>query len=277
MRVGLAGAGGFIGRRLAPALGADGHDVVGFGREGLTPGQTLDALVWAAGGRRGSAAELEAVHAHAPLEALAALAHAPARVVYLSSGEVYGVQPVPFREDAPARGESPYARAKLSGERMLTEACGNAGTALFVLRPAVVYGPGQHGSMLIPSLIHALGSGQPLDLTPGAQTRDFLHVNDLVRLVARCLEPDAAPGVYNAGTGVETSVLALAQRLAHLGGPDRERLLRPGALPYRNGEQMRYALDPTRALERLGFRTEVDLAAGLAKLVASTPTADSEN
>lgn len=261
--VALGGAGGFVGGALARALAGAGRAVVGFGRDGLAEETCpeVHALVWAGGGREGDAAALAEAHVAAPVRALEVAARRGARRgVYLSSGEVYGAQAVPFREDAARLGATAYALAKARGEDMFQETAARLGVAAVVLRAGVVYGPGQTG-MLLGSLRAALVAGRRFSATAGGQTRDFLHVDDLARLVLRCLEEGAPAGVFNAGTGVETRVADAAYGLAERFAA--RSLLDLGALAYRPGEVMRYALDPTRARELLGFRAEVELEAGL--------------
>lgn len=267
--VAVGGGRGFIGAALVRALAAAGAQVVAFGREGLSeetcPKDGYDKLVWVGGGREGDAAALEAAHVTAPLQALAAgHARGVRRAVYVSSGEVYGAQAVPFHEDQPRLGETAYARAKIRGEDLFKGAAERLGVAVVVVRPGVVYGPGQGEGMLIPSLLAALRAGRRFACTRGEQTRDFVHVGDLARLIARCLEEDAPVGVYNVGTGVETPVAEVVRGLARRLG--RAELVDLGARPYRAGEVMRYALDPGRARERLGLIAEVALADGLDRL-----------
>jgi UDP-glucose 4-epimerase len=265
MTTAIAGARGFIGRALARALPGP---LLPFGREGL-PDRTcpqIDTLIWAAGTRDGDPSRLEEAHVAAPLRALTlAAAHGLERLVYLSSGEVYGPGAVPYREDQPLAGTSDYARAKLRGEQRLADHAASLGVTLVVVRPGVVYGPGQREGMLIPSLLAALRAGRRFPCTRGEQTRDFLHVDDLVRLLARCRDPDAPAGTYNAATGRETPVADLIIKIAaRFGRPDLPDL---GALPYRDGEAMRYVLDPARAAARLGFRAAIDLDRGLSTLL----------
>lgn len=266
--VAVGGGGGFIGRAVAEALGR--ARVFPFGREGMSK-QTcpeVHVLVWAGGGRDGGEAELAEAHVSAPLRALAvAAARGARRVVYVSSGEVYGLQPVPFVEDAQRLGDTAYARAKIRGEDEVRAAASRLGLEVVIVRPGVVYGPGQRPGMLIPSLLAALRAGQRFACTPGEQTRDFVHVADVARMIARCAEDGAPAGVYNAATGIESAVAAVVRALAwRLGGSE---LVDLGALPYRGSEVMRYVLDPSRAKERLGFVAAVELARGLESVASA--------
>lgn len=259
-RIAVAGGRGFIGRHVCAALADAG--VVAFGREG-PPTRTCEVLIWAAGGRAGTPDELLAQHVAAPL---AALALRPRRVVYLGTGEVYGRQDPPFREDLPVAPETPYAAAKAAGERALADACAAAGAALVVVRPAVVYGQGQTGDMLLPAALASLRAGRPFAASEGRQTRDFVHVSDVARLVRRAAADDAPPGVYNAGSGEELAVRDALHALAAGFEPERGALLRLGAVPTRPGEAMRYVLDITRAAAALGWRPRVRPADGLRAL-----------
>jgi nucleoside-diphosphate-sugar epimerase len=260
VRIAVGGGRGFIGGAIARALTASGHDVIAFGREGV-PGGHADALVWAGGRREDDLAANRASHVSAPLTA--ALALAPRVLVYLSTAEIYGGSPVPFREDGPIDPRTPYAIAKREGEETLAALA----PSVYVVRPGVVYGPGQQPRMLIPRVLAALRAGEQMPLTGGAQTRDFLHVDDLVELVTCCLFDDPSPGTYNAGTGVETSVRDAATTLARALG--REDLLDFGAAAPRPDEQERYVLDVTRAATRCGWRARVALADGLARLASA--------
>ena len=286
LQIAVAGGHGFIGRRLCAALRARGDTPIPFGREGppahaptdrdAPPTHALrdapparaptvcDALVWAAGGRSPDLAVMHEAHVAAPLRALAALR--PRRVVYLSSAEVYGRIPVPFREADEPRPETPYGQAKHAGEQALRAACTDLATPLVILRPTVVYGPGQTPTMLLPAALAALRAGHDFPATAGTQTRDFIHVDDLGALILRCLAADAPTGTFNAGSGHELPIRdVLLQLAAHL-GPAALAHLQLGAVPARAGEAMRYVIDPTRSATLLGWRTTISLADGLRAL-----------
>lgn len=263
-RVAVGGGHGFIGRRLCTALASAGRWPVPFGREGA-PEVECDVLVWAGGGRSSEVDAMTEAHMAAPLRALLALR--PRRVVYLSSAEVYGKLPPPFHEDDSAAPETVYATAKQAGEVTLGVACEALGAALVVVRPTVVYGPGQAPTMLLPAALAALRAGETFAASEGLQTRDFLHVDDLAALVVRCVADDAPAGLYNAGSGEETRVRDALLLLAAAIGPHAAELLEFGALPTRPGEALRYAVDISRAAERLAWRPTIALADGLRRLV----------
>jgi len=217
--------------------------------------------VWAAGARYLDEARDREAHVDAPLAAIMASTRPP-RVIFLSSGEVYGAQAVPFGEHAPLLGPSTYARAKIAGEA----AVGAAVPEAFVLRPSIVVGPTQTGAMFVPAALTALRARTPLVMTPGEQTRDLVLVDDVADAIARCLAPVAPPGTYNVSSGVEVRMRDLAEQLADALGAPRS-LIHAGALPYREGEQMRYALDPARIQAALGWRP-TPLATTIARLIA---------
>jgi UDP-glucose 4-epimerase len=187
------------------------------------------------------------------------------RIVYMSSAEVYGLQDVPFREDAPLLGASPLGQAKVAGEHAVPAAAPDART--IILRPCWVYGAGLAPSTFLPTLTMSMFHRRRYPMTPGQQTRDLVYVDDVVRAVERSLADDAPAGAYNFGTGVETKVLDMALAIAERVRPSAIALLDVGARPYREGEAFRVAIDVTRAKERLGFTAEVSLEDGLTRMV----------
>jgi nucleoside-diphosphate-sugar epimerase len=272
MRVLVPGGAGFIGREVVKQLREAGHraepaepDVLAaLLTERIDP---FDAVVFCQGGRSDDPTLNHEAHVDTTRRVLDAVR--PARCVYLSSGEVYGRGEPPFAEDAPLRGTSHYAKAKIQGEQIVQAHAASTGMAGFVLRLAVVYGPGQTGTMLVPALLAAFAEGRPLPMTPGEQTRDFIVVQDVARLILRCLDDDAPPGTYNGGSGQETPIATVAQQLAAIAsrllGKDLTPLLQLGALPYRDDEQMRYMLNCNRAREQLAWRPRHGLTEGLTR------------
>lgn len=260
---------GFIGGHLVTALREGDRRVVAAEAHELSSALAAldpEVVIWAAGGRVEDPAVCHEQHVTAPLGAFEA-ARSLRRFVYLSSGEVYGSQAVPFAETSAPLGTHPYARAKLAGERALSERAAQRAVALDVLRLPIVYGPGQTGRMLVPALVETLLRGERFAMTPGEQTRDFLYVDDVCALVERCLASDAPAGVWNASSGCEVSIREAALTIARAISPTAHEQLDIGALPYRAHEQLRYALDPTRARDAFGWTAQIGLATGVARVV----------
>lgn len=272
MRILVAGGHGFIGRHVVALLNERGHEVVASGRgdtDVLAHGG-FDGVVWSAGARVNDLETGLEVHARQPARILES--SGASRFVYLSSGEAYGLIDVPFREDTALKGSSPYAKAKIEGERAVTEAALNFGAAAMIIRPGVVFGPGQKGQMLVPALLAALTARRRFPMTRGDQTRDVIFVDDVARMIVRCLDDDAPPGVYNCGRGVEVPVIDVVTRVvieaSELLGVDLMPLLDAGGIPYRDGEQMRHVLDMARARDLLGWTAELDpLEVGIPRTV----------
>lgn len=266
MKILVAGGHGFIGRALCARLRELGHEAVATGRGDTAEraAEGAQALVWAAGGRPISVEQCVADHAHAAVRTVKAMPGLE-RIVYMSSAEAYGLQDVPFREDATLLGTSPLGQAKATGEHAVATAAG--ATPLVVLRPCWVYGAGLAPSTFLPTLINHLAHRRRYAMTPGQQTRDLVYVDDVVAAIVRALTPDAPAGTYNIGTGVETSVLDMALTIAAKVRPSAIALLDVGARPYREGEAFRVALDVSRARDVLGWRATVDLDDGLGRMV----------
>ena len=191
--------------------------------------------------------------------------HGVGRVVFASTGgAVYGEQrEFPAPEEHPQWPVSPYGVSKLAGERYLNCYHAQHGLPYAALRYANVYGERQdpYGEAGVVAIFSGnLAAGRPsIIFGGGEQTRDYVYVGDVARANVLALEDDAALGAYNVGTGVETSVVELYEKMASLSGRD----LPPEHGPARPGEQSRSSVDPTKAARELGWKPEVDLASGL--------------
>ncbi|MBK8482249.1 MAG: NAD-dependent epimerase/dehydratase family protein [Proteobacteria bacterium] len=185
------------------------------------------------------------------------------RVVFASSGgTVYGEQlRFPADEDHPTRPISPYGVSKLACEHYLGYYQATHGIDVTCLRYANVYGPRQqaHGEAGVVAIFlgRLLRDEAPLVYGDGEQTRDYVYVGDVAAANLRALTARGF-GVFNVGTGLETSVNALLEGLrAIVGGP-------PGRpAEARAGEQRRSAITAARLERALGWRPQTALAEGL--------------
>jgi UDP-glucose 4-epimerase len=146
--------------------------------------------------------------------------HPTRMCVYLSSDAVYPMIQDPVTEATPTDVTSFYALAKYAGERVLEHATRKAGTALLVLRPTAVYGPGDTHDAYGPNrFARSCARGQAIQLFgQGEETRDHLYIDDLVRVIAG-LSARGEGGLFNVATGRSHSFMAVAETLRGL-APD---------------------------------------------------------
>jgi UDP-glucose 4-epimerase len=148
--------------------------------------------------------------------------HSPAaRLVLLSSAAVYG-QPdkLPIGEGAPCRPLSPYGCHKRQAELLCAEFSALYGLATVVLRIFSAYGEGLK-RQVVWDICRQLAAGvEELTLQgTGAESRDFIHAQDVARAVRLAgLEAPGRAEAYNLAGGAETTIAELAQRLAALAG-----------------------------------------------------------
>jgi nucleoside-diphosphate-sugar epimerase len=213
------------------------------------------------------------------------------RFVYASSSSVYDRDaPVPTPEDAPLRPASAYGRSKLQAEQ-LVRAFQEKGLAGVIVRPVLIYGPGDRHFMPIALRLARLPV-VPL-VEGGRNLLDLAHVDDVADLMIRAARQDAAINrVYNAGPGVPHTLadlvntyrsltgrgprivpvsLAAASRsawltrwLISLVDPDAGAVMTPDGLALISLDMH---LDMTRARQELGFTPAYDLARGLASVL----------
>jgi UDP-glucose 4-epimerase len=184
------------------------------------------------------------------------------RLVFTSTGgAIYGECERPAREDDPRRPLSPYGASKLAGEEYLLTYTRLYGGHRVALRLGNVYGPRQdpHGEAGVVAIFLGLlaQGGTPTIFGDGRQTRDYVFVGDVVRAALAALGHDG--GIFNVGTGRETSVLDLYGACVRVSGVQVE----AEHAPARPGELDRSVLDPGLAATELGFRPEVGLDDGL--------------
>jgi UDP-glucose 4-epimerase len=186
-----------------------------------------------------------------------------AQVVFASTGgAIYGECERPAKESDPLAPLSPYGTSKLCGEEYIRVYNRLHGSTHVVLRIGNVYGPRQdpHGEAgVVAIFLGALADGtQARIFGDGTQTRDYVYVGDVARATTSAVGQEG--GVFNVGTGRETSVLELYEACRRAAGSDAP----PEHAPARHGELQRSALDPSLAAEQLGFAAMVGLEDGIA-------------
>jgi nucleoside-diphosphate-sugar epimerase len=163
-----------------------------------------------------------------------------------------------------------YGAAKSFLEGLLRSFHDMFGLDYVALRYFDVYGPrmdlhGRYTEILVRWMERLDASEPPLIFGDGSQTMDFVHVHDVARANLLAATVPATDAVFNVGTGVETSLLHLALRLAEVMGRSH---LRPQFLPERTVNPVpRRLADIEAARGTLEFAAEVPLEEGLRELV----------
>ena len=179
--------------------------------------------------------------------------------IYISSAAVYGEPKyLPIDEEHPTVPKSPYGLSKLTGERYSLMYNELYGIPVAAIRPFNIFSkrqdPSSPYSGVISVFVHRARKRLPLIIYgDGKQTRDFVNVYDVVQLIKLVMKRRAI-GIYNCGTGKETSINDLAKLIIELSGRDLEIIYdKP-----REGDIKRSYADISRALN-IGYTPKTNL------------------
>ncbi len=193
------------------------------------------------------------------------------KFVFASSTAVYGdVKRLPLEERIPLRPISPYGASKTAGESYCHSFAACFGLNVVSLRFFNVYGDRNENSPysgVITKFLKQIMNGEALTVEgDGAQSRDFVHVNDVVEAILLALENPRVKGkVFNICTGVSTSIKQLVNTLNEVTGKDLQIVHKPS----RTGDIQESYGDTGKAALELGFRSKVGLKQGLEMLLRS--------
>jgi UDP-glucose 4-epimerase len=172
----------------------------------------------------------------------------------------------PQPEEHPQRPVSPYGITKLVTEKYLHFYEMAYGIPYAAMRFGNVYGPRQnpHGEAGVVAIFaeRLLDGRQPVIFGAGEQTRDYVYVADVVRAVLAGFDHPGS-GIFNVGTGIETSVNELFRAMNKITGNHAAEEHAEG----KPGEQQRSVLDISHTRQALGWTPEVDLEDGLRETV----------
>jgi UDP-glucose 4-epimerase len=303
-KVCVTGAAGFIGGHLVEALLAEGHEVVGLDdlssgkRENLPENSGFSFVEGSIADPRAAEAAIggakwvfhlaaipsvplsmrepvrtNAVNVGGTVNVLeSARRFGAERVVLACSCAAYGDGPEqPKHEGLPPRPMSPYAAQKIAAELYAQTWSRAYGLPCVALRFFNVYGPRQDPrseyAAAIPRFATRLLAGErPIVYGDGLQTRDFVHVTDVVRAIRLAAVAERAAGeVINVASGRSASLIELIGILKQVIGST-------GEIEHqapRAGDLRASSADISKARELLGYEPRVQLEDGLASLVES--------
>jgi len=197
------------------------------------------------------------------------------RFIHISTDEVYGSLGATgrFNEESPYRPNSPYSASKAAADHLARAWYVTFGVPLIVTNCSNNFGPYQFPEKLIPVVILRALDRAPVPIYgDGLQVRDWLHVEDHVRGLARVLDAGRTGRTYNISANCEKTnldvVRTVLRAVAAKLGEDAESLL--GLIEFvddRPGHDRRYALDATRIANELGWRPRIGFVTGIADTV----------
>ena len=196
------------------------------------------------------------------------------RLVYSSSASVYGdACQVPMTEEHPFNNKNFYGATKIAGEAMCRAYHDRYGLSYVGLRYMNVYGPHQDQTAaytgVIPIMLNKIDANEaPTINGDGSQAYDFIDVRDVARCNVLALKSAATDEFYNVGTGVQTSIAQLCDKILELRNSD----LQVSYNPYSEDDARRMVQNrigcPKKAKKDLGFEYEIGLEKGLQDLIS---------
>ena len=193
------------------------------------------------------------------------------RVVFTSSGAIYGRQPhKPVSEEDQPQPDSPYAVSKWAAEQYIHTIGELWGLETVALRIFNAYGPHQslplsHAPVVPRFIQQALTGGSVVLFGDGRQTRDFVYVDDVVdALISAATARDINRSVVNIGSGKETSINELVDQIEQATGRSVNRIYNPSG----TGGIPRLVADISQAKSLLQFQPKTGLQAGLLLMLA---------
>lgn len=192
------------------------------------------------------------------------------RFIFASSGAPAGEVEPPIHEELPPHPVSPYGASKLAGEGYCSAYKRTFGVDTVALRFGNVYGPGSvHKSSVVAKFIRQALIGEALEVYgDGAQTRDFIYIDDLLESVLlAATKNDIGGEVFQIATNKETTVEEMVQQLSLVlaeADVSNVEVVYSGA---RRGDVLRNFSDTSKAKNYLGWSTKVTLNEGLRKTV----------
>lgn len=186
------------------------------------------------------------------------------RLVVVGTCLEYQLTGLPLSETTPLQPHSLYAASKAALSLMLQELGSLTGVAVTWLRLFYQYGPYEDVRRLVPGVTRSLLHGQPAQISPGEQLRDYLHVQDVAAAIVAVIDAGLT-GSVNVGSGNPVTIRLIAETIGQiLNCPE---LVHVGAFPYAPNEPMSVCANVDRLLRSTSWRPTYDLEAGLRQTV----------
>lgn len=188
----------------------------------------------------------------------------------VSTDEVYGDLPLDrpdlfFREDTPIHTSSPYSSSKAAADLLAMSYFRTYGLPVSISRCSNNYGPYQHTEKLIPLMITKAKNDQPLPVYgKGINVRDWLYVEDHCKAIDLIVHNGKAGEIYNVGGHNEMRNIDIVKLICKTLGKSQELIT---FVQDRKGHDLRYAIDPSKIHNELGWLPETCFEEGIKKTI----------
>ena len=185
--------------------------------------------------------------------------------VQIGSSDEYGNNPAPQSEIQREAPISPYSCAKVASTYFLQTLYKTEKFPAVILRPFLVYGPGQGIERFIPQIIKGCINNQKFPTSKGEQLRDFCFIDDVIHAIFSSLDNDNVHGeVINIASGKPVSIKRMVNTIVDMIGSGEPQF---DQIAYRSGENMALYGDITKAKKLLDWKPSVGLEQGLAETI----------
>ncbi len=191
------------------------------------------------------------------------------KFIFASSGAPAGEVEPPIHEEMAPHPVSPYGASKLAGEGYCSAYYRTFGIETVALRFGNVYGPrSKHKASVVAKFIQEALAGEPCQIYgDGSQTRDFIHIDDLVRALVTAADSEVGGEVFQIASNRERTVLEVAkiikEEIKSLADID----MRIEHEAKRQGDVMRNFSDTSKAKQMLGWETAASLREGIRETI----------
>ncbi len=187
--------------------------------------------------------------------------------IQFGSSEEYGNDGSPFTENMREEPNSPYALVKQLTTNTAMMLHRNYNFPIMVVRPGNLFGPLQSTSKFIPYVIDSLKKGEPLNVTPCEQRRDFIYVDDFAWAIGKLLEnADKAVGeIVNVSSGESISLKEIIENCRKETYSNSQ--VNYGALPYRENEMMDLRCSVSKLESIIGEHLKFNMSKRIKELI----------
>lgn len=187
--------------------------------------------------------------------------------IQFGSSEEYGNDGSPFAETMREEPNSPYALVKQLTTNTAMMLHRNYAFPIMVVRPGNLFGPLQGKTKFIPYVIESLKKGEPLNVTPCEQKRDFIYADDFAWAIGKLLEnyPKAVGEIVNVSSGESISLKEIIENCRKATNSTSQ--VNYGALPYRENEMMDLRCSVAKLESIIGQPIKFDMSKRIKELI----------